>query len=139
VSGGQRQVVLGIVAVVALGGAGYMLLGRPASEGASATRPLTTLGACLACRQECEVKHTLKDIAPLTCPKCAQQAVYPWLYCETCQQRFVAQPERMVAGDPPRVPMNPICPICQSASAVTAYMVDPSITPKGDAPLPKWP
>ena len=131
----KRPLVLGIVGILAAVIAIYMFFGY----GRSAERPTAALvkGVCLACQQEVESEHALHERAPFVCPKCGEQAVYPWLYCFECNMRFVPRLEQRDDGGPPRMPAHPRCPACRSRG-VGAFIPEIANPETTDAPLPEW-
>lgn len=133
----KQKNVLYIVLAVGLIGIAVYRLTRPA-EGEMPGQ-ISVDGPCLACGKEVAITPALSEPSPWMCPACGERAVYTWLYCPTCQNRFIPALERR-GDDPPRMPMMPRCPACGSAT-VGAFIPDnpdqPLVNP--DQPLPRLP
>lgn len=134
----RRDIVLLCVAVAALAGGAWFALVRSGGEKAALPRTVRTFGVCLACRQPATVDHPTREVAPFACPACKAEAVYTRFYCHACARLFVPALARPDPEGPPRLPVVPVCP-CGSSNTAARNEHDPTQTPKGEAPLPKWP
>lgn len=132
----QKNVALGGVAVLLLAAAGFRFYRVATSE--SVPAQIEANAVCLACQQEVAIQAGLADRPPWKCPRCGQQAVFPWMYCAHCRVRFVPQPERKPDGSW-GLPVVPVCPKCGGAE-VGSYLGEAmDQVPEGDLPLPPWP
>lgn len=135
----QRNLALGTLAVVLLAYSGYRIFGQRRGVGAlNIPEQITQHGVCLACKQEVEVTHPLRERPPYVCPVCGERAVYIWWYCYECHYRFIPTLEKDDQGvlRPTRFPR---CPHC---GCTTVGEYNPEMgrqTPEADYPLPKWP
>ena len=138
-SGGVRPLLWGILVVLVLAAGGYAFFARGKSAPNIGSR-FTEAGVCLACKDDAQVTYPREEPAPHRCPKCGQQAFYPWYYCFDCKKRFVPALTTRDAGGPPRVPLSVACPMCFGTS-VSPYLANqPGYELSGpDGPLPKWP
>ena len=134
----KKQLVLGIVALLAFGIAGYLVFGR-SSRVVEIAKNFTEYGVCLSCKAEGQVTYPREEIAPHRCPKCGQQAFYPYYYCNDCKYRFVPALVNAGADSPPRIPLSIICTHCRSESTSPWFADDRAYEPAGTMPLPKWP
>ena len=136
-SSGQRNALLGVVAVAALAGAGTLFF--RAAKSTSLPETFSVTGVCLSCKEESQTTHKLGERDPFECPKCHKTSVYTWSFCMDCQKRFVPNLERQVPGEPLRIPMPIRCPACGGTN-VSVYQpgyIDAADI-KGDLALPKW-
>ncbi len=134
----QKNVLLTVIAVVALLGAGFMFF-RGGGRASDAPDRIQLHGLCMSCKTESTTTVRFGTREPLPCPSCKADALYQWQFCPDCQKRFIPQLERQVAGEPMRVVIPIRCPVC-GGSNVTVFMpgmYDASDI-KGDHPLPKW-
>jgi DNA-directed RNA polymerase subunit RPC12/RpoP len=134
----NRDLVLGGLAVLLIAAAAVLYATWAGSAKAQLPRSATTLGVCLACKQECAVSHGTAEVAPFECPNCAERAVYPWYFCLDCKKRFVPALVSGPEDEYPRVQPFASCPACGSPR-VRGYLsaMEPQVA--GDAPLPPWP
>lgn len=135
----QRNLILGVIAVIGFGGAAFMFArgggGRPALADTA-----RDYGVCLACQEQAWITHSAGERAPFKCPKCGAQAAYNLFYCFDCGKRFVPPLDRSNPDGPPRLP--PIvgaCAACGSRSVMGYVHEGMGEEPVGTAPLPKWP
>ena len=135
----QRNLILGILAVALLAYSGYRIFGqRRGVRTLNIPEEITQNGVCLACKQEVEVTHPLRQRPPYVCPVCGERAVYIWWYCYECHYRFIPTLEKDENGvlRPTRFPR---CPHC---GCTTVGEYNPEMgrqTPEADYPLPPWP
>lgn len=136
-SSGTKNGLLGVVAVALLVYAGYRIF-FVGAEPFQPPRTKSGFGVCLHCKQDTTFKVDAREQAPYVCQGCGERAVYPWMYCLQCNHRFVPDLERTGSG-PPRIGTFLSCPVCGCYEMMAFNPADDSITPAGDAPLPKWP
>lgn len=132
----RKKVALGVFATLTFSFAVYLFI---ASGTGAAQFPTHNeiAGVCLSCKQEVRAVYDGLEVAPFSCPKCKQHAVFPWFYCTKCHKRFAATPDK--SSGQPRMPVQPRCQACGSTHFEAYY---PGLTiqkVEGDAPLPKWP
>lgn len=135
----QRNIVLGVISAVCLVAALIVFLSNRGQNRVMADEYIT-LCVCLACQQECDIRHGPLELVPFTCPNpdCGEAAVYPWYFCNDCKRRFVPQPLMREPGGPLRPPATITCTACGSVS-ITPYAPEwLKEEPIGDAPLPRW-
>lgn len=66
---------------------------------------------CRACGHDWVAKlNSEKDRYPQQCEKCGKSEAWPMYHCYSCNADFAPEPE----GNPPHVPVVPICPKCKS-------------------------
>ncbi len=139
---GQRNAILGIIALVAFGAAGFFFFrsSRPVVE---ISDEYQVYGQCLACQHEGDVPYPSDEIAPFECPSCSEMAVYPLFYCNACGKVGVPVLDRSNPDEPPRLPVVPIIPVCRACRSNSMMQYSPQIIPEaetaGRAPLPEWP
>lgn len=95
-------------------------------------------GVCLACQKEGDFHYAAGGQAPFECPSCKQKAGYGWLFCESCNRRFVPKLAADESGIM-RIPAYPPCPVCHDVCSQAYYPEVMEQKPIGDAPLPNWP
>jgi Zn ribbon nucleic-acid-binding protein len=134
----KKQLVLVLVALGAFGIAAYLVFGRSAST-VQIGKNFTEAGVCLSCKAEGQVSYPREEPAPHRCPKCGEQAFYPYYFCNDCKYRFVPPLVAGPAGTPPGLPLGAVCPRCQSSSVGPWFADQPGYEPEGTMPLPKWP
>jgi hypothetical protein len=134
----KKPVVLGLVAVAAFGVSAYLVFGR-GSPAIEIGKSFTENGVCMSCKAESQLAYPREEIAPHRCPKCGEQAFYPYYFCNDCKYRFVPALVTGSAGTPPRMPLGVSCTHCQSSSAGPWFADQPDYQPAGTMPLPKWP
>jgi len=135
----QRQLILGLVALIAVIAAAYALL-RSGQKPVGISTEFSEYGVCLACKYEGQVDYPREQPAPHRCPKCGQQAFYPLYFCFDCKRRFVPALERNDPAQPARVPLIIACPNCTSSRVSPFLGGQAGYEPEGpDVPLPHWP
>lgn len=136
---GQRNILMGGVAIILIGGAVAVFALRGGGNTKLPTDS-TIYGVCLACEEDVTTTQPLGAIAPYPCPHCDKQAVYPWMYCFDCNRRFVPDLVRPDINGPLRMPGYPKCP-CRGCRSDYVGQYDPEMpnqNPVADVPLPKW-
>ncbi len=128
---------LGLLAVAALAFAGWRLT-RPSGADIQIPTEVLSPAVCLSCKQEVEVKRSLRDPGPYQCPACSSPTAYVWLYCQECNYRFLPN---LVAkeGRLPRANPFPYCTHCGCETVAAYDPTNPEQSPAGDAPLPRIP
>lgn len=134
----SRNVVLGIVAVLLLGFAGWRFFSAK-PVGPRIPSKFKAFGVCLHCKQEGEATFNRLDMPPFDCAACGEKALYPWLYCNDCHFKFVAKLMRRPDRDLPVPDPYPFCTHCNCASVSDFNRDNSNQTVMGTAPLPKWP
>ncbi|MBK9121064.1 MAG: hypothetical protein IPM18_15895 [Phycisphaerales bacterium] len=128
----QRQTVAAVVAVIALGGAGYLYFVRGNDGPGQAQRPRTS-GVCLATGWQGDAYAHFTEYPPLTCPDCGKQTFYPYWYCEESGVRFV--PDLRVFQPGGGYPYSVRCP--RSGNPSCTPWIPEINTTFTDHPLPK--
>ncbi|HEY3245198.1 MAG TPA: hypothetical protein VGM03_17795 [Phycisphaerae bacterium] len=109
--------VKGGSAVVLLVAAGAIYAWRSSqNEGVTSRWDYTTRLQCLACKHEFVANLNVSDEPPYKCEKCKQSAAWRLRKCNDCGNVFCPEP----SGDPPRQPIIPVCPKCNSGSTGAA-------------------
>lgn len=131
----QKNAVMGGLALVVLGIAGYLFF-RPTE---TVTFPSTKRidGVCLACKAEQNTTADLTSPPPFVCDSCGSSAVFSWMYCNACKKRFI--PHITMQDGVPKLPVIPACTGCGSTNTTQYATDDPDQAPVGDVALPKWP
>jgi len=134
-----RKLLLGGVAVVLFGVAGYLLFVRGGSEAKYPTEYFVHV-VDLQTKQEAKINAKMTEAAPYLNPATGQRTFYPWWFCQGCRYRFVP-PATLGADGAPHLPQMPSCSHC--GKMVTGPWIpegDPDVEkPAGDAPLPALP
>lgn len=134
-----RNLVLGAVVVLCLGGA-LLMFARGSSTGAPPTGDeFTCIGVCMACEFDGECTYARGEPAPHKCSKCGELAVYPWFYCSECRARFVPRLGRGDTSEPPRLPEVIRCPNCGHSGVMPYTPALHDAEGFTDLPLPEWP
>ncbi len=132
----QKQIGLGLTAVVLLGVAGYMLFG--ASDAVELPDAITTLCIDLATGEDVAITHTLDERPPFESAT-GEMSVYPWYYSYASEKLFVPRLVRDQARGVMTVDPYPQCPETNSGSVSPYSPDDPTQVVKGRIDPPQWP
>ncbi|MBI4579393.1 MAG: hypothetical protein HY718_06795 [Planctomycetes bacterium] len=101
-----------ILIVVLFGAAGAVYYFRAGSvNDLTSRREYNARLHCLSCGHDFPAELDVGDVPPRECPKCHGKTAWFVWQCGKCGNTFTPPP----GGDPPRQPMMPTCPKCQSA------------------------
>lgn len=129
----QKNVVLSLVAVVALAVAGYLIFSSTTSD--ALPSEYSAQAWSFASNQEVTVEYAAGDAEPFICPVSGSQTAYRLHYCNNCDHKVV--PQLTNDNGKFRIIGYSTCPNCGS-TALTAY--DPETMPEAanaELALPK--
>lgn len=130
----QKNIWLGVVAVVALSLAGWRFFSS--QSGFKLASEFRTNGVCLVCKAENEAMFRKGENEPLKCPACGERAFYSLWYCNECHYKFV--PDFLKDGTATPKP-NPFAK-CGHCNCPSVAKFDPEFqNPRSAMALPKWP
>ncbi len=95
-----------IVAAVVI----YVVRSRGAANDITSRTSFDAVVMCRACGARSDVTLEVTDAPPYKCPKCGKLEAWKLVECHHCGNVFLPE----ISGDPPRPPMIPTCPKCQS-------------------------